>query len=68
MKILSLLTQALIDALSSLDYPEKQIKLSPPNNSDFGDFSTNLPLLLSKDLKSNPIKIGEKIKNSIIFH
>lgn len=67
MKILSLLTQALIDALSSLDYPEKQIKLSPPNNSDFGDFSTNLPLLLSKDLKSNPIKIGEKIKNSIIL-
>ena len=66
MKILSLLNQSLIDALSTLDYPEKEIKLSPSKNPDFGDISTNLPLILSKELKMNPMQIGEKIKNVII--
>ena len=65
MKILSLLNQSLIDALSTLGYPEKEIKLSPSNNPDFGDISTSLPLILSKELKINPMQIGEKIKNVI---
>ncbi|MBT3738163.1 MAG: arginine--tRNA ligase, partial [Candidatus Marinimicrobia bacterium] len=42
-----------------------EIKLSPPKNPDFGDISTNLPLILSKELKMNPMKIGEKISNVI---
>ena len=65
MKILSLLNQSLIDALSTLGYPEKEIKLSPSKNPDFGDISTSLPLILSKELKINPMQIGEKIKNVI---
>lgn len=65
MKILSLLNQTLINALSTLEYPEKEIKLSTPKNPDFGDISTNLPLILSKELKMNPMKIGEKISNVI---
>jgi len=65
MKILSLLNQSLIDALSTLGYPEKEIKLSPSKNPDFGDISTSLPLILSKELKINPMEIGEKIKNVI---
>ena len=40
MKILSLLNQSLIDALSTLGYPEKEIKLSSSKNPDFGDIST----------------------------
>ena len=65
MKILSLLNQSLIDALSTLGYPEKEIKLSPSKNPDFGDISTSLPLILSKELKINPMQIGEKIKKVI---
>ena len=65
MKILSLLNQSLIDALSTLGYPEKEIKLSSSKNPDFGDISTSLPLILSKELKMNPMQIGEKIKNVI---
>ena len=65
MKILSLLNQALTDALSNLDYPEKEIKLSPSKNPEFGDISTNLPLILSKELKMDPMQIGEEIKNVI---
>ena len=65
MKILSLLNQALTDALSNLDYPEKEIKLSESKNPEFGDISTSLPLILSKELKMDPMQIGEEIKNVI---
>ena len=65
MKILSLLNQALTDALSNLDYPDKEIKLSPSKNPEFGDISTSLPLILSKELKMDPMQIGEEIKNVI---
>ena len=65
MKILSLLNQTLIDALSTLGYPEKEIKLAPSKNPDFGDISTSLPLILSKELKINPMQIAEEIKNVI---
>ena len=65
MKILSLLNQTLIKALSTLGYPDKEIKLSPSKNPEFGDISTSLPLILSKELKINPIQIGEEIKKVI---
>ena len=67
MKILSLLNQILNNALSTLDYPEKEIILSPPKNPEFGDISTNLPLILSKELKMSPMQIGENISNVIDF-
>jgi len=65
MKILSLLNQTLIKALSTLGYPDKEIKLSPSKNPEFGDISTSLPLILSKELKINPMQIGEEIKKVI---
>ena len=63
MMILAQITQVLTDALQTLGYPEKEIKLSPPKNPEFGDLSTNLPLILTKDLKQNPMEIGEAIKD-----
>ena len=65
MKIVSQLTEALIKSLSSLEYPEKNIQLSPPNNSEFGDLSTNVALILSKDLKQNPMNIGKAIVDNL---
>ena len=65
MKILSQLTEALIKSLSSLEYPEKNIQLSPPNNPEFGDLSTNVALTLSKDLKQNPMNIGKAIIDNL---
>ena len=61
MKIKSIIIKALKNCISSLEYPKKDIQLSPPNNPDFGDLSTNLALSLSKDLKENPIEIGNAI-------
>ena len=65
MKIVSQLTEALIKSLSSLEYPENNIQLSPPNNSEFGDLSTNVALTLSKDLKQNPMNIGKAIIDNV---
>ena len=65
MKIVSQLTEALNKSLSSLEYPEKNIQLSPPNNSEFGDLSTNVALTLSKDLKQNPMNIGKAIVDNL---
>ena len=65
MKIVSQLTKALIKSLSSLEYPENNIQLSPPNNSEFGDLSTNVALTLSKDLKQNPMNIGKAIVDNL---
>ena len=65
MKIVSQLTEALNKSLSSLEYPEKNILLSPPNNSEFGDLSTNVALTLSKDLKQNPMNIGKAIVDNL---
>ena len=35
-----------------------------PANSDFGDYSTNVALTLTKQLKKNPMLIAEEIKNN----
>ena len=61
MNIKSIIIAALKNCISLLEYPEKDIQLSPPNNPDFGDLSTNLALSLRKDLKENPIEIGNAI-------
>ncbi len=65
MTILPQLIQALTETIQSLGYPEKEIKLSPPNNPEFGDLSTNLPLTLTKDLKLDPMVIAETIKDEL---
>ena len=61
MNIKSIIIAALKNCISLLEYPKNDIQLSPPNNPDFGDLSTNLALSLSKDLKENPIEIGNAI-------
>ena len=65
MKIKLIIKEALKNCISLLKYPENDIQLSPPNNPDFGDLSTNLALSLSKDLKENPIEIGNAIIDKI---
>ena len=67
MKIKSIIIEALKNCILLLEYPEKNIQLSPPNNPDFGDLSTNLALLLSKDLKENPIEIGNAIIDCLLY-
>ena len=50
------------DALISLKYPSVDISVEKPKNKDHGDMSSNIALLLTKQLKKNPMEIAENLK------
>ena len=56
---------ALTVALNNLGYPSIAVNISPASNEDFGDFSSNIALLLTKELNQNPIAIAQKIKDEM---
>lgn len=49
------------DALKKSDLPLKDIHFDKPKEDKFGDLSTNVAMLLAKELKSPPRKIAESI-------
>ena len=66
------LIKVISQALRSLSFPEKEFSLAPPKNSDFGDLSSNIALLLARDLNKPPMdicrSISEELKNSLPEH
>ena len=42
------------------------MNLSPPKQESFGDLSSNIALILAKQIKSNPLKIAEKVCEDLI--
>ena len=40
--------------------------LSPPKQESFGDLSSNISLLISKQVKENPLGVAEKIKTELL--
>ena len=59
------LTEAISAALSSLSFPEKEFSLAPPKNPEFGDLSSNISLLLTKELKKPPMEIAQAISKKL---
>lgn len=57
----SLIYQQIVDALTTLEVSGIEFDLSPSKNTEFGDLSTNIALLLTKQLKQNPINIANDI-------
>ncbi len=53
--------------LKSLSYPDVNFSLAPPKNSEFGDLSSNIALLLTKDIKKQPMEIADIFKNKIEY-
>ena len=45
---------------------KKALSLSPPKQESFGDLSSNIALILAKQIKSNPLKIAEKVCEDLI--
>jgi len=41
--------------------------INPNTQKDFGDYSSNIALKLTKLLKKSPLEIAEEIKNQIII-
>lgn len=49
------------EVLKKMNIADVDVSLEKPANSDFGDYSTSLPLKLTKQLKKSPLLIAEEI-------
>jgi arginyl-tRNA synthetase len=49
----------------NIDFDIDKIVIETPKENKFGDYSTNIALLLTKVLKENPMNIATRIKDSI---
>tara|TARA_B100000427_G_scaffold47275_1_gene35294 strand:- start:750 stop:2192 length:1443 start_codon:yes stop_codon:yes gene_type:complete len=56
------LSEIVADALAKLNV-QSNIIIEKSSNTNFGDYSTNIALSLSKQLKNSPLKIAEDIGN-----
>ena len=66
MKALRLkLSESISQALRKLSFPKKDYSLAPPKNSDFGDLSSNIALLLPRDLNRKPMDIARIIADEL---
>ena len=66
MKALRLkLSKSISQALRKLSFPKKDYSLAPPKNSDFGDLSSNIALLLPRDLNRKPMDIARIIADEL---
>ena len=63
--LINQIIQLLNDTLNNLDFPQKEIKVSPSKTSEFGDLSSSLPLMLAKDLNQNPMDIAKTIQSNM---
>ena len=53
------------EALDTLDYSSTKLNISPSSNKEFGDFSSNIALSISKELSQNPLETAQKLKESM---
>ena len=66
MSIKQTLSNIIKNSLEELNInTEKQIIIEKPKEDNYGDYSTNIALLLTKELNDNPINIATKIKDTI---
>lgn len=57
----NLIHKKILESLSELSFPIKTFTITPSKNENFGDLSTNISLVIAKDLKKNPMEIGKNI-------
>ena len=51
----------LVKKLYNFDLEPNQFLAEPPDNEVFGDFSSNIALILGKKLKRKPMDLGQEI-------
>ena len=59
------LITALKGVLTALDYPETNIIIQLPKNTEHGNFSTNLAMKLAGKLEANPLDIAKSIAENL---
>ena len=50
----------------NIEITSDDFSLSPPKQESFGDLSSNIALLISKQMKENPLGVAEKIKAGLL--
>ena len=55
------------DAANKLDYPETEFLIERPKQPEHGNFSTNIALTLTKELKRNPMEIAEDLVEALEY-
>ncbi|MCX6791849.1 MAG: arginine--tRNA ligase [Candidatus Gottesmanbacteria bacterium] len=63
-KIIQDLLERVLEGMGVEDFAPPVV--SVPENPAHGDYSTNVAMLLSRQLKQSPVKFAEKLKNAII--
>ena len=53
------------EALDTLGYSSTKLNISPSSNKEFGDFSSNIALSISKELSQNPLETAQQLKESM---
>ena len=57
--------EALISAISELGYPTEKVIVQSPKNPNHGDFTTNYPMINSKEINRPPMEIATTIVDKI---
>jgi arginyl-tRNA synthetase len=65
MDIVKRLENILVDALEKIGVKRDGIYIEIPNDTSHGDYSSNIAMQLSKELKKNPRDIAEEIVNNL---
>lgn len=62
-----ILTDLISDSLKEIEieFKGKEINIEKPKEKKFGDFSSNIALVLAPTIKKSPLEIAEKIKKAI---
>ena len=63
--IIDQISGMLKEALDTLGYSSTKLNISPSSNKEFGDFSSNIALSISKELSQNPLETAQKLKESM---
>ncbi|HPT65843.1 MAG TPA: arginine--tRNA ligase [Candidatus Woesebacteria bacterium] len=67
MEIIEEIKKIIIESVkkSGIDFNEKEIKIEHPADINFGDYSTNIAMILAKIKKDNPRQVAEKMLRQI---
>ena len=57
--------EVLLSALSDLGFPTEKVIVQSPKNPDHGDFTTNYPMINSKEIGKSPMDIASAIVDKI---
>tara|TARA_Y100000590_G_scaffold266442_1_gene299275 strand:- start:6834 stop:8714 length:1881 start_codon:yes stop_codon:yes gene_type:complete len=66
-KYKSIIKDEMDRALKEINFPEVDYQIKENTNPEYGELYTNIPFMLSKSLKKNPMDIANEIQKELVF-